>query len=102
MKSAFARALIVSLLLIDSACRHTETTSLAQDEAKAVIRIDPAVYATSQLDWSALSDYVAMKIPYEPIATIKKQIEELEGVTLKSRGEAHITVVNPKELTVLR
>lgn len=102
MKSGMSKALVLLLSLAIASCRHTETNSAPSSQASTVLRIDPEVLATHKLDWTAKSNYVEMKIPYEPIAQVKKEVESREGVTLQSRGEAHITVVTPPEMTVLR
>lgn len=42
-------------------------------------------------------NYLTMNLPFEPISDIFQQVQSVEGVILKSRGEAHITVVTPLE-----
>lgn len=44
-----------------------------------------------------LDNYLTMNLPYEPIQKLFKQIEVSEKTVLKSRGEAHITVLTPLE-----
>ena len=44
-----------------------------------------------------LDSYLAIDVPYGPIKALQKKVEDYFGVTLKSRGEAHITVVTPVE-----
>lgn len=102
MKAGMIRALMLFLSLVMGSCRHTETSSAPSSQASSILRIDPEVLATHKLDWTAKSNYVEMKVPYEPIAQVKKAVESREGVTLQSRGEAHITLVTPPEMTVLR
>lgn len=41
--------------------------------------------------------YLAMNINYSPIKVLWKEIEKQEGLKLKNRGEAHITVITPVE-----
>lgn len=41
--------------------------------------------------------YLTMNLPYGPMPELVKQIETREQVSLKTRGEAHITVVTPVE-----
>ncbi len=48
------------------------------------------------------SDYLAKNILFAPIDNLKGQIEAQYSVTLKDRGEAHITVISPPEFAVLR
>lgn len=46
---------------------------------------------------SQWGSWLQMNLPFEPMVNLKKQVEQIEGVTLKTRGEAHITVVTPVE-----
>ncbi|MGZ3745455.1 MAG: 2'-5' RNA ligase family protein [Pseudobdellovibrionaceae bacterium] len=41
--------------------------------------------------------YLAMNLPYTPYQAILEQLQKLEGISLVSRGEAHITVITPIE-----
>ncbi len=41
--------------------------------------------------------YLAMNLPFSPVKELYQKIQALDGVSLKSRGEAHITVVTPVE-----
>jgi hypothetical protein len=41
--------------------------------------------------------YLEVKLSYTPFAELRKEVEREEGVNLKNRGEAHITVVTPPE-----
>lgn len=41
--------------------------------------------------------YLAMNLPYPSYRSLVEQVEEIEGVALTTRGEAHITVVTPIE-----
>jgi len=101
-KAGICKGLVLILGLAWGGCRHTETSSTPQAKGEALIRVDPEVLAAHKLDWTAKSQYVEMKVPYEPIAQLKKEIEAREGMTLQSRGEAHITVDSPPEMTALR
>jgi 2'-5' RNA ligase len=50
-----------------------------------------------------MHSYLAMNLPYERYQKLLQTVEAQEGVTLKNRGEAHITVVSPVEYdTVLK
>jgi len=102
MKALKIRACAVLLGVAVSSCRHTGTNSSPQPEAQAAIQSDPEVLATQKFGWTAKSNYVGMTVPYAPIAAVKKEVEAREGVLLNSRGEAHITIVTPPEMTVLR
>ena len=46
---------------------------------------------------SATKAYLELPLPFEPIAEIRQDLERREGLTLKNRGEAHITVITPPE-----
>lgn len=102
MKAAVIKALVTLMGLAGSSCRHTETSSVPMAQADEAIRVDSEILETQKVGWTALSDYVAMNIPFAPIVAVKKQVESRAGVVLQSRGEAHITVVTPPELSVLR
>lgn len=102
MKTRKAFPLLLSMLIMTSGCLHTETSSQGFAEPERVLSIDPQILNTASVPWNALSDYVAMNIPFAPVAALKQTIESREKVDLKSRGEAHITVVTPQELVVLR
>ncbi len=102
MKSGMGKLLVLLLGLAVSSCRHTETSSTPATQPSSALRINPEVLATHKLDWTAKSNYVEMKVPYEPIAQLKLEVEKREGVTLQSRGEAHVTVLTPPEMTALR
>jgi 2'-5' RNA ligase len=41
--------------------------------------------------------YLAMNLPYPPYQLLLKDVEASEGLSLKNRGEAHITVISPVE-----
>lgn len=41
--------------------------------------------------------YLAVSLPFEKYEKIRQNIEQKNGITLKHRGEAHITVISPPE-----
>ncbi|WP_141735817.1 2'-5' RNA ligase family protein [Oligoflexus tunisiensis] len=102
MKPFAIKASLLLLNLVLISCQHTETLSPTPPRADATIRVDPQVHETHKLRWTPLSLYVGMNVPYAPIAAVKKEVEKREGVLLQSRGEAHITVISPSELSALR
>jgi hypothetical protein len=102
MNAALLKALVLSCTLVHGGCRLTGTKSEPSQAIDEPIPVDPEVLAAHKLDWTAKINYVGMKVPYEPIAELKKKVEARQGVTLQSRGEAHITVVTPPEMNVLR
>jgi 2'-5' RNA ligase len=102
MKVLRIRAYVILLAAMGSSCLHTGTSSTRQQKAYAAIHVDPEVLAAHQLGWTARSNYVGMTVPYAPIAAVKKAVEAREDVLLNSRGEAHITIITPPEMMVLR
>ncbi|MBL7687376.1 MAG: hypothetical protein JNJ49_05035 [Bdellovibrionaceae bacterium] len=45
--------------------------------------------------------YVTVDLPYDPFRRLTESLETLEGIKLKTRGEAHITLITPPEFDVL-
>lgn len=45
----------------------------------------------------AFDSYVTIELPYAPAKALRESVEKQTGVTLKNRGEAHITVITPPE-----
>lgn len=45
--------------------------------------------------------YLALNLPYPPVRKLLQDVETQFGVSLKNRGEAHITVVTPIEYQTL-
>jgi 2'-5' RNA ligase len=93
--------LIVGSLIVAS-CRHTEPSQELSAESSRALPLSEDILASSQENWKALSDYVAVNIPFQPVVELKRQLEITEGIELKGRSEAHITVITPQEMTVLR
>lgn len=102
MKAGVIKVLMLCLSIAMGSCRHTGTKSDTLSSIENSIRVNPEALATHKLHWTAKSHYVEMKVPYEPIAQVKSEVETRDGVILQSRGEAHITVITPLEMTVLR
>lgn len=44
-----------------------------------------------------LGSYLAMNLSYAPYKQLLEEVQQVEAVTLKNRGEAHITVISPVE-----
>jgi hypothetical protein len=44
-----------------------------------------------------MHSYVAMNLDYAPYKAVLGQIENVEHISLKNRGEAHVTVISPVE-----
>lgn len=67
-----------------------------------VFTIDTTIYSTSELSLSGPQDqreryYLAQSISFPPVQNLRKDIEAAQEITLKHRGEAHITVITPPE-----
>lgn len=62
------------------------------------------VHETSDLDFrkASGSSYLAMAIPYSPIAELRENFSRESRFNLKDRGEAHITVITPPEFAILK
>ncbi len=45
--------------------------------------------------------YVTVDLPYDPFRRLTESLETFEGIKLKTRGEAHITLITPPEFDVL-
>ena len=57
---------------------------------------EPAIFVAHTTD-KPMQSYLAMNLPYKPYKDLLEQIQTTEDITLKNRGEAHITVVTPIE-----
>lgn len=101
------RFLIVVMAVASlSACYHTEsnTESEVLEDNQAPFIISDTVLDTSgsQNLNSQGRDHVSMVVPFAPVNDVKKQIEARTAISLKDRGEAHVTVITPPELSVLK
>ena len=45
----------------------------------------------------AFDSYLAINLPYEPVNRLRQKVSRKEGRNIKTRGEAHITVITPVE-----
>ena len=65
--------------------------------------VDSSVYKNSDHEFIShrgsgpYGSYLTMEITYEPVEKLWRDIESKEGIKLKNRGEAHITVITPVE-----
>lgn len=50
---------------------------------------------------SALKNYISYDLEYRSFETMRLQLENKLGQSLKNRGEAHVTVITPPEYQVL-
>ena len=71
--------------------------------------LTPLVYSNGLTDSSKpaisgnhKSNYVEMKLPFEPAQELRLRLEDRLGSPLKNRGEAHVTVITPVEFAVLK
>ena len=108
---------IIPALLFASACAHTDRTPVSEaasvptpEAAPAATKLVRPRYAVgaalarpdlvpyvSHRGSGAFANYVAVQLPYEPAAALKAQVESGFSVRLRSRGEAHLTVITPPE-----
>lgn len=79
---------------------RTSPRQSALSETGVTYRISREVLATMPSPHH--DTYLALGVPYEPIRTLKNQIEAREGLSLSDRGEAHLTVVTPPEFSRLK
>ena len=65
--------------------------------------LDSTVYENSSLEFTPhvgsgnFSNYIAMNVNYAPVKSLYESLQKQLNVTLKSRGEAHVTVITPVE-----
>ena len=73
--------------------------------AQSVVYLDTQIYdGASQpfiehLGTGFFQSYLTINLPYSPVRSLWKQLEEKLGRSLISRGEGHITVITPPEFT---
>lgn len=87
------------------ACQwHDSSTALETTDPTSGYDLSGSVYATADEanPNGSSATYVSMAVPFGPINELKHQIESRTGLTLKDRGEAHITVLTPMELSKVR
>lgn len=88
-------------------CQHTSKPSYALEDAIASpYHLSQQVYKIKDLPSpnsnNLASGYVSIALPFAPVNSLKKQIEKIQGLKLKDRGEAHITVLSPPEIQKLK
>ena len=81
-------------LLSLSICLNTQAASLYLDPK---IKDGKAVEFLKFSGPGEYDNYLTMNLPFAPIKHLFEQVQEAEGLMLKSRGEAHITVLTPVE-----
>jgi hypothetical protein len=76
--------------------------SIPESPALPELTIERRMLSASELSWQPRADHVAMQIPYEPLRRLKDELERREGMSLQSRPDASLLVLNPQELKILR
>lgn len=79
---------IASLIILAAFAKEISTTSLLTDGSKVAFKPQ--------------SNYLSMELNYKPSEALRIELEKDLGMTLKNRGEAHITVLTPPEYNVLK
>ncbi|MDD5091691.1 MAG: 2'-5' RNA ligase family protein [Candidatus Wallbacteria bacterium] len=91
------RVLITLLLISFLACLP------AAGREAPEFTISSSIHDTAKLEFQehagsgAFDSYLIQDLPYAPVKKLWKDIEAATGLTLKNRGEAHITVITPVE-----
>lgn len=100
------RAKFLPLILIFIlACQSPKSTSTQlAAQAPTSYSLNASVYNTeAQENPNTLGRaYVSLAVPFTAIQELKAQLVDGTGLTLRDRGEAHITVLTPPELATLR
>lgn len=86
--------LLILTLLVLSSC--------AQVKTRKNYTLDHEIYNKDQKfiaheGKGRFGRYISMNIAYAPVKKLYEEVEKREGVSLKNRGEAHITVITPVE-----
>lgn len=90
---AFAILLVVTLML--SRMLASEPSARASYALmRSVMQSAPFV---AHVGAGPFANYLSMEIPFAPIDNLRRKLEWDLRVELKTRGEAHITVINPQE-----
>lgn len=95
MKTFFPPLFVLSFLAL-IACSHSSNSALSSQRS---FKISSQVY--DAVPFLPHRGYLAMNIAFEPVKDLFEDIEEQTGLSLISRGEAHITVLTPKEYSAL-
>ena len=73
----------------------------AQGTLETEFDLSAGVYNTSSLPFEKNNGYVSVSIPYAPLKPLFEKVKSYSKLPLKSRGDAHITVIIPRELSAL-
>lgn len=94
------RSFLLSLAVAGagSGCAHKSASpALTGDEQRLRQDLFTPVTFIQHEDTSVAGTYLAQNVYSPAVETLRADIEDRDGVKLKSRGEAHITVINPGE-----
>ncbi len=101
----FFLGLCALTLVTPIACRSTQSSVLRNENAedRSSLTFSPELLQNSttpfltHISSDPMQNYLAMNIQYQPVEELREELQRLLPYTLKNRGEAHITVVNPVE-----
>ncbi len=97
--------LLVLAPLLFLACRSAEPAAiLAATSDVATYEIDEAAWTPSAVanPNTAGGTYFSLAMPFAAASNLKDAVATRTGLTLKDRGEAHVTLLTPPEVTALR
>ena len=98
VKSSRSARVAFALLLV-----YTVGCAVPSANGNRFLQLDPALLDGTTKPFvphvgdGPFDSYLAMNLPFEPAEKLARRIEEQFEVSLKNRGEAHITVVTPPE-----
>lgn len=100
------KRILFACLFLPIACATSSSTSSRTPNAESTAS-NPKIFKApvtkeiapflAHTEEKPMQAYLSMNLPYAPYQAMLAQLEKAEGVTLKSRGDAHITVVTPVE-----
>lgn len=83
--------IIIALSL--NACAHTSPYALSS--------IPYSEENLKKAERGPASTYLSLDLPFASFEKLRKEVENRENISLRHRGEAHITVITPPEMTRL-
>ncbi len=63
------------------------------------LSLSKEIYQSKEMGFLSHGNYLTMSIHFRPVKALHQSLQEREGVKLRSRGEAHITVITPIEFS---
>lgn len=97
------KRMLFAYLILPIACATRPSNVASETTPKGDPKVFKAPSVTDSAPFVAHNDaapmqsYLALNLPYAPFQKLLEQVETAEGVSLKNRGDAHITVVTPVE-----